>query len=1367
MSLSKNEVQFIESLINTFISSKRNTQKEFYLHALCKLPQKLDIPNTIISIFQKCKGQAQEKVIVLYCVYILANKELINFIKPSDLFDHFKIIMTETSSEIEFSNCLLIHETLKLIISGLTTFSPFSIYSSIISWSTPLAPVALSALALNHAEFLGNAVTYFVNHEINNNMSISALTSFFGTHLYGELPADLTSLMQNDFFQKIYDIIHQNIKGNPTVYVPLLGSLFSFMETKESCSICFDFKEELKELLASSYISIRIIVAETLCKLPVSCDDEKFNTNLQLVEFLPHFIQSISDFHGAMADKLVEFVEPRSMDPNFQSLVLSLFGNGKSLCVLFFICCKLNLFEKSEEIVDAAFPSDVTKEYAHAICFATTEMADKFKSNEKIIRETTRFLIYSLQNYYEDFGIYASSGFLAFSRACVEKPEVYLRAALEQLQFLTNEASLSNAIGAIASYLFDTGPIIPPKVSNDVYSNTAVNCLIKIVTAKGDSRDRLIFPLQLLSASLEGKKICSDDLTKYHDKPLVDICDDLIPESVIDDVHTKILDLIQKEPSANIVAICLNSSISNPVAVADNAQSIDPFNQDLFVSFYANAAKRNVTQAIDRFTRILREAYTPTSTRSLISRVLFSSPQKSSVPTAAVFIAGTQIIKNGGNLKETHIQALFNIFDSSYTETTESEEFLRELCKTRKKVNVPLQLIPKILKSQFFVHCIPDFLCMIEKSNDYILLALTNWFSVMKKTPALINENQQFVDSCLKDNEQFFHTLVEYALNQASVVGSLNFMESVSRYSPDTFSLAPSVFGWLGPICLSQNEDERILAVSALSKLFHVEANLPFSSVPIGQILQNTLAFYKLIVDKISLELSASISDVLAPSLSLTSALFIYAAVQQKGLDFVKKSSNLFETILKLGVSETVSISFYGRKILQHISSLDKQFCLASLFPMKNNNCSYDFAEYNADYEFVKTFALLFKKFKIENDQSVKTCAFRFLFAFTESIRTHETDYILIWLAIYVSTSLVLGYEQMSNAEFRLSVKAASELTTRCFSRIGIIIRNLVDADFDSNRSISDVFSSFICKFNQQQLEEFLVPLQTVFNLKKSDSLSLTIVSAHILTSVYKYISSFSESKDLVKLYEKEISKLSVVGKDECCRNISAHFADVFSSSDIEKMDDETTFNIQTCVLRSLINPDDDLRVDCIKFFCTILSVESKENIRKDLKRIFDNLTSSFELSQEVGLDLLLDGVAAVVAVDPSIRPFVSMSQLSLPRLLILSVNESQSIREKAKKIMRILTSVKTDDEVIPALIKIIGADEVDVIARFFVSWAEKNQITETVISTIRAFSNVLTDNHRTMFIAKVTPILVPIIDEVDHPLQKQAIEIFSTLLGV
>ena len=174
----------------------------------------------------------------------------------------------------------------------------------------------------------------------------------------------------------------------------------------------------------------------------------------------------------------------------------------------------------------------------------------------------------------------------------------------------------------------------------------------------------------------------------------------------------------------------------------------------------------------------------------------------------------------------------------------------------------------------------------------------------------------------------------------------------------------------------------------------------------------------------------------------------------------------------------------------------------------------------------------------------------------------------------------------------------------------------------------------------------------------------------------------------------------------------------------------------------------------------------TKEDILEKKEKIFSTLEGCFEFTEEVGFSRLLDGVAACLYADNSLEPFLPMSQISLPRMLTLSVNESSLIRGKAKKIIRILVGSEKPKETIPKLAETIGAEQFDGIARFFVDWAERNTITDRILKLIKEFAENLQDQSRTIFISKVTPILVPLVNNIDHPLQRHAIEIFSILLG-
>ena len=1446
MSLSNDENQFIESLIKTLIQSKEVTQYDFYMKVLCRLPQKVEIANSIISFFSQCKNESQEKVLILYCKYILNSVDIIDFIKPDDLFSHLKRIITDTTPTLEFKNYLLVEKVLEHIVRGLTTLSPQSIYSSIISWGTKMTPLALSALSIVYDEFSGNTLSYLItcfsssfltNNNSNNSQNksyvdVAAFYIFFSSNNLLSLKKNVSDLLfdkripesslqsynpdkknntnKNDnkisFFDALYYILFYKVQEKIIPFIALLGSLFTFIPPNEACDRCLTFKKLIENCLSDQDLDVRLAACDVLVNLPSVDDHPNFGTALQLFSFSPLFIQSVNDLNGEMVKKLIEFIEPRSKGTRFNEWIISLFTGTKPLSGLFAICCHFNLFDPSsnpdyENFIKAAFPKTIDIDFATAVCYAVSYLSNSFVTSDLIINETSRFLVYSLENFYEKLNFNANYALNAFTRSCIDKHDSYFLAMLNNITLCQSEKSITKVVASISVLITEKRSLIPPKITKELFVEIAVPSLIRIVTAHDDFRDSLIYLLQVIYASVVQIEISCDDYQKYHGKPLSFITDDLIPLEYVDDIHSKILDKIDTEKAANIVAICLDSSNPNPESVMTNTHGCQPFDNDIFTAFYENAARKNVTQAIDRLNRVIRD-FNIKSNQSFLNRVLFSIPlipSSARIPSEAIYHALRLIIIYGAEqLKETHIQALFSIFETIYEETKESELFLREICKTRKKVNIPNELIPKILKSPIFVHCLPDFMYMIDESIDFYNLALTNWFNLMEKDKTLIDESKIFVESIMRNNKaEFFSKFMQFILNQKKKQGALNFCSYLSKLTPkqkqiaensseknqnsakesqDILPILPDLFQWLAPLLISQEDKERHLAKITLSYLFHLESDetvneICFESLPFGQIQQNSNLYFNEINKNLhNIETCITLFNVLVENSVLTALIYLYSSLQTKGIDFIKKQQEndpIFHFLHKHGISETIPIKFYCKKILRFIYNMDMKYCLERIILLDMNQFTYDFCIENCDLQFVECFLQLFRKFRIDDDSSVKKCAFKFPFAMAENTKIHEIDFLLIWLALLVSVDLVVGYDSMSNNEFKNSVDNTSKFSQRCFERFGITTRKLIEADFDSYESISNYFASCIIKFNEEQLMGLLKPLSTTLKLNKSDFAPHIVSIAFMIAGVYKNLIQLTNATSVKSAYCSMIGTLSLSGKDDSCRMIFFIFEKMFTTDNFGEMTDQTITCLLQCGIRSLVNPAEEMIVNCTKLLCKILTIVKPEEIEKAKNRIFDLLKNAFELSQEVGLDLLLDGVAAYVAVEPSIQPFLSMSELSLPRLLILSVNDSEVIREKSKKIMCILASTSNDDMFISHLIQKIGPSTVDFIARFFVNWAEKNTITGRILAIIGQFAETLKDEPRALFITKVTPLLVPIVNNIDHPLQHQAIDIFSILLGV
>ena len=575
-------------------------------------------------------------------------------------------------------------------------------------------------------------------------------------------------------------------------------------------------------------------------------------------------------------------------------------------------------------------------------------------------------------------------------------------------------------------------------------------------------------------------------------------------------------------------------------------------------------------------------------------------------------------------------------------------------------------------------------------------------------------------------------------------------MSLLCEYSPDEFKNMPKLLSLLIQLFLSENEEERKFSLISTQRVFKIESNITESKAIDTIYISEIEVFLTQIISKISKKtIPLIMKELMSKEVTFVSLLFIKNIINITGIEFVTKET--FEFILKLTEKSDKNVLYMSKEILQKIYNTKKEFCFENVFNLKNNLVTKDFVSNNFDDEFLMIYLKLLKKHSIDTSKSIDNCSFQFAFCQTSNVK-------ILWIVFYLSILALNSEECLSSSDYSFVANQTIMLVSKTFSLFGVDTKKLSFSHFKSQIEMSSIFTEFLRKIPKHDFENFVDPTSEIFAFERRDSNDIVVSTVFLISDLYLIY------KD--ERYEDTIANICLAMRDDSCRDTVPFFYKVFEKDILSNFKKSTISSIFHAVRRTLINPDSSpQRIACVLMFCRVMQFVSSEDISKHQEKIFEVISQSLEISHLIQISHLLDAVSAYVEVDSDINSFLNMNQLSLPRLLILSVNDDEVVREKSKTIIKKLAKIDNDDNLISGIAAIIGIEQTDVIGRAFLNWVEKNPINHRVMYMIYCFVDCLLPNKRSKFIEKVYSVLLSIVDKNDAN-QRDAIQLMSTIIS-
>jgi hypothetical protein len=286
---------------------------------------------------------------------------------------------------------------------------------------------------------------------------------------------------------------------------------------------------------------------------------------------------------------------------------------------------------------------------------------------------------------------------------------------------------------------------------------------------------------------------------------------------------------------------------------------------------------------------------------------------------------------------------------------------------------------------------------------------------------------------------------------------------------------------------------------------------------------------------------------------------------------------------------------------------------------------------------------------------------------------------------------------------------------------------------------------------------------RSLLPLRRTTATPVLALMIYIEVDIFRAVKTVDP--ELVAQVTKELAFLLTVGKDDLCRAVTAVLARVWEGSDFECFDARGIAEMQAAALRSLIKPNKETQSDNASFFSKVIAASPIELIQTERTRILDTLVRVFEFEK---IENWLGPIAAIVRVDGDIEQFHKVSQISVARMLTLSVHEAPKTRSQALEILEILTKVEEADRIVPGLVKLLGLQQVASLAYFFLDWSKREGFNCFALELLKKFTTVIVEDARlkTEFALKCAPMLSGIVADAANERQRGAVEILSMLLS-
>lgn len=1353
------EEQLIRSLVKKMVLNDNSHISKYY-KALNRIKNRQNVINILLDSISRCQdSKVKENLLDLYMKYFIDHATDITALPQPFLFENFKQLSTNFESVSSFNKYNDLSTVLEMIITNIKSFKPQTLYSTIVNWSSKIMNLSLYSMSKIYTDFKENCFSNIIITLERNGQSlptIAAMIFFMKSNELTKLSHDFqVFLEQKDFDNTSTNLITTYLLSKSIddikIGILLLGSMFHFLPEDQSLSLCLNFVDQLITISNEYYKIVLVMIADAISNLPVNDESPVFNTFQQLYRFVPIFGKRIIDFSSDLANAFMNYVEPRSKNPQFLAWVLNLYEYDEQINGTTLMSCRFGLYQSSTDIFNHIFPSvdKLTKSQKEATCLATIYLSKNNLITKDIMLAALPIVVEALD----------PQAFQSLADSSIKYPAIFIDSFLKLLTKLTDDkATLIPFISAIIRLFHSTEEFDLIKSSSETFAKDMF-MFLKMYIETSDDDDGLshliLYLLSVISASGHGSKLEKTEELKR--LCLQDLINKLIPEEYKQSVYD--LSIESATQSASIISISLKDT--NPMSIMKSIEQCE--SPILFIRFFAVASKQNPYQTIDYLNRITEERQVESYSLFKKTFSLFYAPnevQEPKIPYDVTLRTIQQIIESNVSLNADCLSLLFTIFEKIDLDDEVARTVFSILSKQRQKCQLNESFILKILASDKFLKSFPDFLYVIHPTENHIMCLLKTWIKF-----EIIDLNHDLCEA-IKENYslEVFFTISTYVSSIS--YKHLHFVKSLCSSFPGQIDIDLAIS--LIRLIASEDYNERILAQESLNMMFnitsHDESFNVDSTISYGQVVTNISNYSDALVSNIPIEKMQTMFLGLTDK-NISEVLFASSAIQKYEWKLIDSKIEIFTLLVNLGNKEHVSFQNAVRLALLSLVESDLQRFLKSISTFTINSFIKSVLIQCLDQnpEAFETFvvnSIMSLRFNTEKDTI--SIPFQSLHILCKSNKNKNLDPLLLWLLLVSYSILVHDYPKIAILSSKFVQNMLNKSAFAVFNRLSLQYQGIDDVDLVSYETTAKKYFQHLMKLNYNNLSNLIEMLDNI-SVKRNTLTTIVVSICIILALLLQSMIKFSNAK-LTDLISEKLVKIAGSGKDESCRLICAYLAPLFSANDLSKLSSKALDELMNISLRSLIQLNENTMSADFIFFLTLFIVLPSGSVIEEDARLFDALTKSFDNKDLIGLPICLDALLAYVKVSPHLEKFNNMSSLSLPRLLSFTLNQDQEIRIKAEEILQILVE---NTDIVVGLSQKLDEDAFCILALFIADWAGKNSPNKFTMNLLLNFAVRLKDNKEASikYTKKVTPVLMPIANNDEHKYQHEAIDIMAILI--
>ena len=1363
------EGPLVEALIKLLLSAE-GTSRDGLFKSLVRLSSFEKILEYIMKVFCKCETIAFKRSMAhLYFEYVKAKSDLITGVSSALLFEHFKHLVCEVPPLETDVECTLMREVLEVLVQSLSTFSATALLSAVASWGSQHSLVALYAISTVHETAIGKFFSQLLT-EMNGNIETMTIAyEFLIRHNIGALEEGLAELVhQMKFTESITKVFRECSRSQNHMMriggFRLIGGAFHFLENRDALVFCLNISEDIIQGIRIANKQVTVTALDALCELPLSSDSSVFDPENQITTFVPLFANYVRNFDDDIADAVIRFVDPRKEACDLtQWLIGMLQKDTDSARVTVLLACR---YQMVSVVQDYVFPSEYdSPSVAGAACAAIAYLASNNSLTPELIPKALRTVMVAMSIDDDMVSLLIPVALQEILNSSAEVPSVLFNAVVVNLNLVQNDGSLLLLASALFQYCskheqFEVTPCDPKVFATRVYQILVV--YINTPKTSKSMQSLLLFLLRVLHATVVGSFVAGEPLDGLS---IAGICENVIPSEYVNLVHEQALLCFEKEPAASVICVSLkNTKRANPMAIFEKIKDAEPVNELIFQHFFHSAATINRSGAITMFAQIVAELNEESKSKPVFSSLFKILSGEAKPKYSRDLILSTIACLVSEELTYNQISELFFALDYVLRQDSESLEVLLMLVKLHIPGQMPPTLLAKILSQPYFVSAIPHIMVVVK-----LPLHLFNACFDQVFRSGDVSLYAAFCENCQNITEfEVFDASVSALLDQSNSKKFVLFSQQVceqlshNKTSPRKLELMTRLVDHI----LYEQEDVRTSAKKAICALLSIEKDVIVDgNLPYGEIVKQAQVMCKEWSAKITGYEALDIASIIVKTnpLTLPHALFLWE-ISKTQKRIISGTEGLIEFLISSGEQVDVRMKRVLKGLINNIADSDFGKLFNTFLKIQLN----DFAkELIGDFigsttygkQILDQFFDYFIDYRLTTDDSVLCGRYQLAALICHYNRDRDIDFRLFWILLAKYTLFLDPKQKISRGVLGASLTAFNESLCEVLNRLGID-----HVDISSWRSCSDIidyFHGYTRKMSLADIESLIdarqfIPLRRVAGVFTVSSFG--ILMAQILLDI-------KTNQSLSAKAAKEVSTIVMSGKDDSAKLITARFASLFDSTDFHLFDTEDIKRLLDAARRSLIRPSKDIQTDNIAFLKKVLAAAPPELIKESKRVLLETLRTAFDFCT---VEDLLDAMKDVMSCDDQLSQVTNMAQISLPRIITLSVNEKQSIREKATSILLLLSQAQNEQSIVEGFVKLLGLQEVATISHIFVDWLSRSGLNSYSMDLLLKFTNVLLADKqlKTDFAKKVAPLLKPVMTDIKNPLQSQALDIMSTLLA-